>query len=99
TRSFGRDYKCIFVGDATMGPYEITYPGGSVEHWNEHAGEYYLNQLLMHFNASVWLNPQPEQVWRYHHSIQIIRQFMSERMYGLTVKGLEEAMSTLVKKH
>jgi uncharacterized protein with von Willebrand factor type A (vWA) domain len=53
----------------------------------------------MHFNASVWLNPQPEQVWRYHHSIQIIRQFMSERMYGLTVKGLEEAMSTLVKKH
>lgn len=99
TRTFGRDYKCIFVGDATMGPYEITYSGGSVEHWNENTGEYYLNQLLMHFNACVWLNPQPEQVWRYHHSIQIIRDIMSERMYALTVKGLENAMSSLVKKH
>lgn len=98
TRTFGRDYKCIFVGDATMGPYEITYLGGSVEHWNEHSGEHYLNQLLSHFASCVWLNPQPEQVWRYHHSIQIIQQLMSDRMYGLTVAGLGDAMARLLKK-
>jgi len=67
-RTFGPDYKVIFVGDATMGPYEITYPGGSVEHWNEKPGVEYINQLLSHFNKVVWLNPQPETHWPYHYN-------------------------------
>jgi uncharacterized protein with von Willebrand factor type A (vWA) domain len=97
-RTYSKDYKCIFVGDATMGPYEITYPGGSVEHWNERPGSYWMDELLSHFSHSVWLNPQPLPVWRYHHSIQIIKQLMQERMYALTMEGLSEAMGALLKK-
>lgn len=94
-RTFGPDYKVIFVGDATMGPYEITYPGGSVEHWNEKPGVEYINQLLSHFNKVVWLNPQPETHWPYHYSITTIQQLFHHKMYPLTVDGIEQAIKTL----
>ena len=97
-RTYGRDYKCIFVGDATMGPYEITYPGGSVEHWNEQTGEYWLRLLLNHFSNSVWLNPQPQTYWEYHHSIHLIREILDDKMYPLTLNGLGDAMAKLLQK-
>ncbi|MFC6439434.1 VWA domain-containing protein [Bowmanella sp. JS7-9] len=93
---FGRDYKLILVGDATMGPYEITYPGGSVEHWNEEAGAVWLQRLLHHFNKAVWLNPQPESYWRYYQSIGILHDIMDKRMFPLTIKGLDDAIKTLL---
>lgn len=94
-RTFGADYKVIFVGDATMGPYEITYPGGSVEHWNEKPGSDYINRLLSHFSKVVWLNPQPEAHWSYHYSIGIIKQLINDKMYPLTVDGISRAIKEL----
>ena len=91
---YGKDYKVIFVGDATMGPYEITYPGGSVEHWNEEPGSVWM-QRLNHFNNAVWLNPQAENYWPYYSSIKIIREIMEDRMYGLTLEGLTAAIKGL----
>ena len=79
-RTFGSDYKVIFVGDATMGPYEIMARGGSVEHWNEKPGIDYMNRLLSHFNKVAWLNPQPETHWPYHHSISVIQQIVNDRI-------------------
>lgn len=96
--TYGRDYKVIFVGDATMGPYEITYPGGSVEHFNAKSGEFHLTQLLQHFPHSVWLNPQPEDWWSHYHSIAIIQQIMTQRMYPLTLAGLSDAIGRLLQK-
>ena len=93
---FGEDYKIIFVGDATMSPYEITYPGGSVEHWNEEAGAVWMQRLQSHFKRSVWLNPEPKDHWEYHPSIQVTRELMEDRMYPMTLAGLEEAMKRLV---
>ncbi len=92
---FGSDYKVIFVGDATMGPYEIDYPGGSVEHWNEEAGSTWLNRITNHFDNVVWLNPQPVQHWRYYHSINIIYQLMDKRMFPLTLDGISDAIKQL----
>ncbi len=92
---YGKDYKLIFVGDATMGPYEIAYPGGSVEHWNEEPGQVWLNRLLNHFEDAVWLNPQPQAYWRYYQSIDLISNIMSKRMYPLTVEGLQSAIKTI----
>ena len=92
---YGKDYKVIFVGDATMGPYEITYPGGSVEHCNEEPGSVWLQRLLNHFNNAVWLNPQAENYWPYYSSIKIIREIMEDRMYGLTLEGLTDAIKGL----
>ncbi len=94
---YGSDYKILFVGDATMGPYEITYPGGSVEHWNEEPGATWMQRLLNHFEYSVWLNPQPEAYWSYHSSIQIIKEIMQNRMYAMTLDGLTEAIRALLK--
>ncbi len=89
------DYKLIFVGDATMSPYEIVYPGGSVEHWNEEAGQVWLERLLDHYKHSIWLNPVPERHWEYTPSLQMLKQIMSGRMYGLTLEGLDQAMREL----
>jgi uncharacterized protein with von Willebrand factor type A (vWA) domain len=94
-RTYGPDWKCIFVGDATMSPYEVVYPGGSVEHWNEEAGEAWMGRLLDHFKHSVWLNPVPERHWDYTPSLQMLRQIMGSRMYPLTLGGLDEAMREL----
>jgi len=94
-RTFGPDYKVIFVGDATMGPYEITYPGGSVEHWNEKPGADYMNRLTNHFTKVAWLNPQPEQQWSYYHSISLINQLIDSKMFPLTVDGIGRAIKEI----
>ncbi len=94
---YGHDYKLVFVGDATMSPYEIAYPGGSVEHHNEEAGSEWMQRMLDVYAHAVWLNPQPEERWGYYDSIGMMRQLMGERMYPLTLAGLEEAMRELVR--
>ncbi|MFO1372707.1 MAG: VWA domain-containing protein [Candidatus Competibacteraceae bacterium] len=94
-RTFGRDYKLILVGDATMSPYEITYPGGSVEHFNHEAGYVWLNRLLTAYPHAIWLNPQAQSRWNYIPSTQMIRELMGERMYPLTLEGLEQGIRTL----
>ncbi len=92
---FPHDYKVIFVGDATMSPYEITYPGGSVEHWNEEAGAIWLDRVAQIYEHVVWLNPVPEKHWEYTPSIGLINQVISNRMYPLTLGGLDSAMREL----
>ena len=94
-RTYGRDYKVIFVGDASMGPYEISYPGGSVEHWNEEAGEAWINRLTSHFDNVAWLNPVKEAHWQYTVSIDYIKQLMSDNMFPMTIAGLEGAIKSL----
>jgi uncharacterized protein with von Willebrand factor type A (vWA) domain len=94
---YGHDYKLVFVGDATMSPYEITYPGGSVEHTNPEAGALWLTRMLEVYEHAIWINPQPEAHWPYHESIEITRQLMGGRMYGLTIDGLDRAMRALSK--
>lgn len=96
-RKYPPDTKVIFVGDATMSPYEIVQPGGSVEYHNEEAGAVWLRRFAQQFPKCVWLNPEPEQLWQYRQSIAIIRQLMSERMYPITMDGLERAMQMLSK--
>ena len=85
-RTFGQDYKLILVGDATMSPYEVTYPGGSVEHFNPEAGDVWMNRLLTTWPNAIWLNPQPSNRWSQVPSIQMVRQLMNERMFPLTLK-------------
>ena len=94
-RTFGSDYKVIFVGDATMGPYEITYPGGSVEHWNEKPGSEHMNRITSHFNKIAWLNPQPEVQWSYYHSIALINELIDSKMFPLTVDGIGRAIKEI----
>ncbi|WP_348766313.1 VWA domain-containing protein [uncultured Salinisphaera sp.] len=93
--TYTSDYKAIFVGDATMSPYEIAYPGGSVEHWNAEAGAVWLQRLLESFPNAVWLNPEPRQRWDYTPSIQMTRELMDDRMYTMTLDGLEAAIEQL----
>jgi uncharacterized protein with von Willebrand factor type A (vWA) domain len=88
-RKYGPDYKLIFVGDASMSPYEITHPGGSVEHLNDEAGSVWLQRLTGHFRSSAWLNPVPEQNWRAGTSTGLVRQLMQDRMFPLTLDGLD----------
>jgi uncharacterized protein len=92
---FPHDYKVIFVGDATMSPYEITYPGGSVEHWNEEAGAIWLDRVAQIYEHIIWLNPVPEKHWEYTPSIGLINLIISNRMYPLTLGGLDQAMREL----
>ncbi len=96
-RKYNKDYKLIFIGDATMSPYEILQPGGSVEYNNEEAGSEWIGRLTQAFPKFAWINPEPQGVWQYRQSISIMQQLMSQRMYPLTVKGLEEAMRLLTK--
>ncbi|WP_068314622.1 vWA domain-containing protein [Polycladidibacter hongkongensis] len=94
---YGEEYKLIFVGDASMSPYEITYSGGSVEHWNEEPGSLWMQRLTRHFKKSVWLNPVPKQHWRFTPSINILGELMEQRMFPLTLQGLDKAMRDLGK--
>ena len=96
---YPHDYKVIFVGDASMSPYEIVYPGGSVEHWNEESGEVWMKRVLEVYQSAIWLNPTKEAHWEYTHSTSLMRQLMNDRMYPLTVGGLENAMKELSRKH
>jgi uncharacterized protein with von Willebrand factor type A (vWA) domain len=97
--TYPHDYKVIFVGDATMSPYEITYAGGSVEHTNEEAGAVWMQRLLSVYPNAIWVNPQPEAVWEYHESIRITREIMGARMYPMTLDGLDRGMRLLSKAH
>ncbi|MGA0546200.1 vWA domain-containing protein [Brevundimonas sp. VNH65] len=92
---FGGDWRAIFVGDATMSPYEVTMPGGSVEHWNEEAGAVWLKRAVDHWERSIWLNPVAERYWEYTASVKLIGEVMEERMFPLTLDGLDRAMRTL----
>ena len=92
---FTSDYKVIFVGDATMGPYEIAYPGGSVEHYNEEPGSAWLSRITNHFDKVAWLNPQPIEHWPYYQSIGFIKELMNNRMYTLSLDGISRAIKEL----
>ena len=94
-RTYGPDYRAIFVGDATMSPYEIAAPGGSVEHWNDESGAAWMARLLGQWRRSAWLNPVPRAGWDFTHSIGMMRQLMEDRMYPLTPGGLDEMIREL----
>ena len=89
------DYRLILVGDAAMSPYELVYPGGSVEHWNEEAGQAWIGRLLDSFRHAVWLNPTPADHWDYFPSIRLVRELLGGRMFPLTLQGLDTAMREL----
>ena len=94
-RTYGRDYRLIIVGDATMSPYEITQAGGSVEHWNAESGEVWLRRLLQAYPRHAWINPQPQGAWPGTRSIELTRTLLEGRMYPLTLAGLDEAIAGL----
>jgi len=96
-RKYNSDYRLIIVGDATMSPYEILQPGGSVEYNNEEAGAVWLQRLIERFPKYAWLNPEPQGVWEYRQSVGVIRQLMQNKMYPITLQGLERAMRELSK--
>ncbi|MDX2263958.1 MAG: VWA domain-containing protein [Hyphomicrobiales bacterium] len=96
-RTYGPDYKLIFVGDASMSPYEIALPGGSVEHWNDEPGEVWLSRLVETYKSAVWLNPAPEAHWAYTASVGMIASIMQGRMFPLTQDGLEAAVRELAR--
>jgi uncharacterized protein len=93
---YGRDYKLIIVGDATMSPYEILQPGGSVDHWNEETGQVWLSRLTELYRKAVWINPTPEEHWPWTQSVKITRELMEDRMFPMTVSGLDGAMKSLL---
>jgi len=95
---YGHDYKVIFVGDAAMSPYEVTQPGGSAEHYNAEAGAVWLQRVVNTYPACIWLNPEPQRTWGHSHSGKIIRQIFNDRMYPLTLDGLDDAMRELTRK-
>jgi uncharacterized protein len=94
-RTYGTDYKLILVGDATMSTYEITQPGGSIEHWNAEPGGVWLQRLIKHYPKYAWINPQPQSRWRHTSSIEMTRELLEGRMYPLTLAGLDEAIDAL----
>jgi uncharacterized protein with von Willebrand factor type A (vWA) domain len=94
-RTYASDYKLILVGDATMSPYEITYAGGSVEHWNAEPGSVWLQRLMKAYPKFVWINPQPQERWRHTQSVELIRGMLDGRMYPLTLSGLDDAIDAL----
>ncbi|MEE8626834.1 MULTISPECIES: vWA domain-containing protein [Methylobacterium] len=96
-RTYPSDYRVVFVGDAAMSPYEIAMAGGSVEHWNEEAGQVWLNRVLDHFPKVAWLNPVPQAQWGYTQSNAMIRQIFSDRMYPLTLEGIDQATRALLR--
>jgi len=94
---YGHDYKVIFVGDATMAPYEITHAGGSVEHWNEEPGALWMQRFVNFYEKVVWINPTPQETWEYSTSVGMTRALVNDQMYPLTIRGLEEGMNYLSK--
>jgi len=95
THKYGADYKLVFVGDATMSPYEIVYAGGSVEHWNDEPGAVWIKRLLNTYAKAIWLNPEPRNRWDYTPSVKLTREIMDDRMYPLTIAGLDEGIKAL----
>ncbi len=96
-RTYGGDYKCIFVGDASMSPYEIAYPGGANEHWNQEAGQVWLQRAREQWTSNLWINPVPEKYWGYTHSIGMIQEIFENRMVPMTLAGLEQGMRELTR--
>ena len=97
-RTYGPDYKCIFVGDASMSPYEIAYPGGANEHWNQEAGQVWLQRARDQWASNLWINPVPEKYWGYTHSIGMIREiFGTDAMVPMTLEGLARGMRALTR--
>jgi uncharacterized protein len=94
-RTFNPDYRVVFVGDASMSPYEIEQPGGSVEHWNEESGRVWMARIAAHFPRLVWLNPEPVERWKWTPSVGITRELIGDRMFPLTLRGLDDAMREL----
>jgi uncharacterized protein with von Willebrand factor type A (vWA) domain len=94
---YSADYKIIFVGDATMAPYEITNPGGSIEHWNEEAGALWMKRMVGIYDKLVWLNPVPQEHWEYSASVELTRSLVEDNMFPLTIRGLEDSMAFLSK--
>ena len=94
---YARDYKVVFVGDATMAPYEITHAGGSVEHWNEEPGAVWMARFMAAYDRTVWINPTPQETWEYSTSVGMTQELIEGQMYPLTVRGLEEGMNFLSK--
>ena len=94
---YSSDYKIIFVGDATMAPYEITNPGGSIEHWNEESGALWMKRLVDVYEKVIWLNPVPEEHWEYSSSVELTRSIIEDNMFPLTIRGLEDSMAFLSK--
>jgi uncharacterized protein with von Willebrand factor type A (vWA) domain len=94
-RTYSKDYRAIFVGDATMSPWEISQPGGSIEHWNAEAGSVWMQRLTAAFPRLVWLNPEPQDRWDYTPSVRITRELIGERMFPLTLEGLDGAIREL----
>lgn len=94
---YTHDYKVIFVGDATMAPYEITHAGGSVEHWNEEAGAIWMQRMLDHFDKLIWINPTPKDTWEYSTSVALTQKLVEDQMFPLTIAGIEEGMNYLSK--
>jgi uncharacterized protein with von Willebrand factor type A (vWA) domain len=94
---YGQDYKVVFVGDATMAPYEITHAGGSVEHWNEEPGTQWISRFTELYEKLVWINPTPQETWEYSSSVSMIQQLVDGQMFPLTIRGLEEGMTELSK--
>jgi uncharacterized protein with von Willebrand factor type A (vWA) domain len=97
-RTFNSDYRVVFVGDATMSPYEIEQPGGSVEHWNEESGRVWMTRIAAHFPRLVWLNPESEDRWKWTPSVEITRGLVGGRMFPLTLEGLDRAMRELKRR-
>ena len=94
---YSHDYRVIFVGDATMAPYEITHSGGSVEHWNEEAGAIWMQRVQDTFDKVIWINPTPEDTWEYSTSVALTKKLVEDRMFPLTIRGIEDGMNVLSK--
>ena len=94
-RTYGPDYKCIFVGDASMSPYEIAYPGGASEYWNQEAGQVWLSRAIEHWSHHLWINPSPERYWQHTQSTQMIREIFNGRMVPMTLEGISRGMKEL----
>jgi len=94
---YAHDYKVVFVGDATMAPYEITHAGGSVEHWNEEPGTTWISRFTETYDKLVWINPTPQETWEYSSSVAMTQELVKGKMYPLTIRGLEEGMNSLSK--
>ena len=95
THKYRSDYKLIFVGDATMSPYEIAYAGGSIEHWNEEPGAVWIKRLLNAYPKAIWINPEPQASWKYTPSVKLVSELMRQRMFPLTITGLDEGIKAL----
>ena len=96
-RNYRKNTKIIFIGDALMSPYEVTYPGGSIEHWNEKPGSYWLEKVFKYFNKTIWLNPEKNSSWQYAQSTLIISEIFEKKMFQLNLKGIESAIKELAK--